>query len=198
LFGMGLHKEDYDFRINPRKGYLLNMSISTGNKKINKNPKLKEALYNGITLNSKQYKYDLLANIFVNPYKRNVILLGINAGKMFSQNLFQNELYRLGGAKLLRGFDEESIFASFYSVFTLEYRYLLERMSYINVFFDGAYYENKSINKYIIDRPYGFGTGFTFETKQGIFSISYALGKQFNNPIQFKSGKIHLGYINYF
>jgi len=198
LFGMGIYKEDYNFRLNPSQGYLINMSISAGNKTINKNPKLKESLYNGIDLKSKQYRYDLRSNIFVNPLKRNVLMFGVNAGKMFSPNLFQNELYRIGGAKLLRGFDEESILASFYSVFTFEYRYLLDRMSYINAFFDGAYYENKSINKKIIDRPYGFGTGFTFETKQGVFSISYALGKQFNNPIQFKAGKIHLGYINYF
>ena len=198
LFGMGLHKEDYDFRLNPSKGYLLQMSISTGNKTIEKNSKLNQSLYDGISLKSKQYKYDLLADIYINPFKRNVLLLGVNAGKMFSQNLFQNELYRLGGAKLLRGFDEESILASFYSLFTVEYRYLVDRMSFINAFIDGAYYENKSINKHIIDRPYGFGAGFTFETKQGIFSISYALGKQFNNPVQFKSGKIHLGYINYF
>ena len=198
LFGMGLNKEDLDFRLNPSKGFLINMSILAGNKVISKNAELKESLYDGITLKSKQYKYDLHSNIFLNPYKKNVIMLGVNAGKIFNKNLFQNELYRLGGAKTLRGFDEESVFASLYSVFTLEYRYLVESMSFINVFFDGAYYENRSINKKIIDRPYGFGAGFTFETKQGIFSISYALGKQFNNPVQFKAGKIHLGYINYF
>ena len=27
----------------------------------------------------------------------------------------------------------------------------------------------------------------SFETKAGIFSISYALGKQFDNPIEFRS-----------
>jgi len=198
LFGMGFNKENFDFRLNPRKGYSLNMSILAGNKVISKNTKIKESLYEGITLKSKQYKYDVHSNIFFNPYKKNVLMLGVNAGKIFSQNLFQNELYRLGGAKTLRGFDEESVFASLYSVFTLEYRYLVENMSFINVFWDGTYYENRSINKKVIDRPYGLGAGFTFETKQGIFSISYALGKQFNNPVQFKSGKIHLGYINYF
>jgi hypothetical protein len=30
------------------------------------------------------------------------------------------------------------------------------------------------------------------------FGITYALGSQENNPISFKTGKIHFGYVNYF
>jgi hypothetical protein len=48
------------------------------------------------------------------------------------------------------------------------------------------------------DTPFGFGAGISFETKAGIFSINYALGKQFNNPIELRSGKIHFGIVNYF
>ena len=58
--------------------------------------------------------------------------------------------------------------------------------------------KNKSRNKNIHDTPYGFGTGITFETKLGIMSVSYALGKEFDNPIYFRNGKIHFGIINYF
>lgn len=46
--------------------------------------------------------------------------------------------------------------------------------------------------------PVGFGAGITFETRLGIFSFNYALGKQFNNPILFKEGKVHFGIVNYF
>lgn len=48
------------------------------------------------------------------------------------------------------------------------------------------------------DQPFGFGAGFSFGTNLGIFSISYALGKQFNNPIELKNGKVHFGYVTYF
>ncbi|HQI46911.1 MAG TPA: hypothetical protein PLC59_12715, partial [Bacteroidales bacterium] len=61
-----------------------------------------------------------------------------------------------------------------------------------------AYYDSKTVQKYIHDTPYGFGAGVCFETKAGIFSLTYALGKQFDNPIYLKSGKIHFGVVSYF
>jgi len=45
---------------------------------------------------------------------------------------------------------------------------------------------------------FGFGVGTNFNTRAGTFSISYALGKIINNPIQISNSKIHLGYINRF
>jgi len=98
----------------------------------------------------------------------------------------------------LRGFDEESIYASSFSILTLEYRFILEQNSYLYVFGDGAWYENNEVSRYIQDTPFGFGAGISFETKAGIFSINYALGKQFSNPIELRSGKIHFGIVNYF
>ena len=85
-----------------------------------------------------------------------------------------------------------------YSIFTLEYRFILEQNSYLYVFGDGAWYENNNVKNYVTDTPIGFGAGISFETKAGIFSINYALGKQFDNPIQLRSGKIHFGIVNYF
>jgi hypothetical protein len=41
--------------------------------------------------------------------------------------------------------------------------------------------------------PFGFGAGIAFTTKAGLFYLSYALGKQLDNPISFKTGKIHFG-----
>ena len=63
---------------------------------------------------------------------------------------------------------------------------------------DGAWYENASVNTYFNDMPYSFGAGISFETKAGIFSLNYALGKQFSNPIDLRSGKIHFGIVNQF
>ncbi|OPZ97582.1 MAG: Outer membrane protein assembly factor BamA [Bacteroidetes bacterium ADurb.Bin408] len=198
MLGMGFQKEAVDFRYNPSKGYTLNLSIEGGDRTIYKNPFLNEALYNSVAMKSKKYRWEFQSAAYVNPFSRHVLMMGVNSGQVFSKSLFQNELYRLGGTHLLRGFDEESILASTFAVFTTEYRFLLGELSYLNLFFDGAYYENYSFNNHICDRPLGFGTGFTFETKQGVFSISYALGKQFNNPLQFKSGKVHLGFVAFF
>ena len=101
--------------------------------------------------------------------------------------------------KTFRGFDEESILASVFTVITMEYRILLEQNSNLYLFTDVGWYKYFSANKDPKDdTPYGFGAGINFQTKAGIFSVNYALGSQNKNPILFKSAKIHFGIINYF
>ena len=129
---------------------------------------------------------------------RSAIKIGAQSGFISGEGLFQNELFRIGGLKTLRGFDEESIRASAYTIGTVEYRYLFEQNSYLFFFGDAAYYERHGVDGFVHDTPYGFGTGISFETKAGIFSLSYALRKQFGNPIYLRAGKIHFGIVNYF
>jgi hypothetical protein len=44
----------------------------------------------------------------------------------------------------------------------------------------------------------GFGAGITFETKAGLFSITYALGRAFDNPVALRGGKVHFGFLSLF
>ena len=113
-------------------------------------------------------------------------------------NRFEKELYRFGGLYSLRGFDEESLTASAYTMAKSEISYILEQNSYLFVFYNIAWYERNLGDSYTSDYPFGFGAGLTFETKLGIFSFSYALGKEFDNPIKIRAEKIHFGLINYF
>jgi len=198
LYGIETYNTNLDYLLNPRKGYQVKISGSLGNKNIKKNPQIDDNLYEGLNLKSILYNATLVANYFIPVTKRNILKLGTKNSYTFNENLFENELLRIGGLLTLRGFDEESIFASFYSIQTLEYRYILEQNSYLYLFFDGAYYENDGIESFVSDRPFGFGAGMSFETKAGIFSISYAIGKQFDNPIKFSSAKIHFGFVNFF
>ena len=116
-----------------------------------------------------------------------------------SPQLFKNELYRIGGFRTLRGFDEQSIFASSYAIGTFEYRFLFEQNSAFILFADGAWYENNSVSsKYVSDTPYSVGAGVSFETKAGIFQLNYAIGSQFGNPFDFRTGKINFGLVNTF
>ena len=198
LYGIGGKFEKLDYRFNPRKGVRLNGNIRAGNKTIRQNAKINPEAYTNIKLKTLQVNADIIAEYYIPIGNRSTVKTGLQAAMLLNQNLFQNELPRIGGLKTLRGFDEESIFASLYSIATVEYRFLLEQNSYLFTFFDGAYYENTSRGKRIFDRPFGFGAGITFETKIGIFSLTYALGKQFNNPIEFRSGKIHFGIVSRF
>lgn len=198
LYGIGVYFAKLDYNLNPRKGFSIAAEGAVGTKNIKKNNAIKESLYNGIKLNSSLYNTTSILDYYIPLKKRSVIKLSSKNGLTLNESLFDNELIRIGGLFTLRGFDEESIFATFYSIATVEYRYILEQNSFLYLFFDGAYYEKDNVKGYVSDRPIGFGAGMSFDTKAGIFSISYALGKQFDNPILFRSAKIHFGFINYF
>jgi outer membrane protein assembly factor BamA len=198
LYGIGYHSEKLDYRLNPRKGYAGGITLSAGNKHIIENPKLNPLVYKDIKLVTAQYTAEADLSYYVPLFRKSTLRTAFNGGILQSDNIFENELFRFGGFRTLRGFDEESLHASAYGILTLEYRYLLEQNSYLYFFGDGAWYEKNTVEGYIHDMPFGFGSGISFETKAGIFSIGYALGKQFNNPIYLKSGKVHFGIVSYF
>ena len=99
----------------------------------------------------------------------------------------------------MRGFNEESIYATQYAVLTAEYRYRLALNSYIFGFTDLGWVKNKYQNIDLNNNFFGAGLGLAFETKFGLLNISYAAGKR--NDVKFnirEASKIHFGYINYF
>ena len=198
LYGIGFKIDEVDYATNPRKGIRFSSNIAAGSKEISQNPRINPEAYKGLDLKTSQYTFDLSADYFWNIYKQHVINIGTDFASIQAKQVMTNELFRLGGLYTLRGFDDESIFASSYSVSTLEYRFLFEKNSYLYAFTDWCWYEENSKNKYINDIPKSFGTGIRFETKAGLFNINYALGKQFNNPILLRAAKIHFGFSSYF
>ncbi len=197
-YGLGFFYEKLDYKFNPRSGISLTLSGSAGNRDIKKNNKLSETLYKNIQLKSTQYQGEGIFSVYIPIAKFGTIKVGSQGGSIMSPQLFKNELFRIGGFKTLRGFDEQSIFASSYAVGTLEYRFLFEQNSALILFADGAWYENNSFGKYSTDTPYSFGAGVSFETKAGIFQMNYAIGSQFGNPFDFRTGKINFGVVNTF
>jgi hemolysin activation/secretion protein len=152
------------------------------------------------TLIRRQYQYFVNGNLsyYVPAGKRMVFKSSYDGGWIGGENLFRNELYQIGGFRLLRGFDEQSIFTNQYHVVSLELRLLLDQNSYFYLFSDNAYVES-SFNGFSKSDFYnGFGLGTTLETKSGLFTISYGLGRNSENPIQFRQSKIHFGYVALF
>lgn len=99
----------------------------------------------------------------------------------------QNDLFRLGGAQLLRGFDQKAFFASAYSVSSVELQYYFETKSSLFVFFD------QGITRYNAnyDQPFGTGIGTSLEVNNGVFSLIYALGKSDFQDFSFSLSKVH-------
>jgi outer membrane protein assembly factor BamA len=208
--GLSYEFNNTDYRFNPRKGNELQFTGSVGTKKIKENPqivKLKDpfdstfsfaSLYDTVKLSSYQFLLRTSAAHYFSLSHASTLKLGFNGGVYNSPTTYRNELFRIGGYKLLRGFDEESILASQYAVGTLEYRYLIGLNSYMFAFLDGGWAKN-SVPGFGLDNSFlGFGLGLAFETKAGIFNISYALGKRDDTRFNFRDAKIHLGYVSFF
>jgi len=210
LYGLEYYFEKLNYRFNPTNGFVIKFRGAAGSRRIKINQAIASiadpenpgqsfaALYDSIAQKSIQYKLDYRLEKYWQLSKRNTIKTALVGGAVITDEIFVNEMYRLGGTKILRGFDEESVFASMFHVATVEYRFLLAQNSFFNIFGDFAYTEFKTNREYRNDFPYGFGAGLAFATKAGIFSISYALGTQQGSALNFRSAKIHFGYINLF
>lgn len=189
-YGLSLTRRQFDYLPNPSKGSALQVEVAIGNRKSTLSDTSE-------TVRSTTYRGLVHLEWFVPITRRNVIRLANRTEFYFAPELVENELYRFGGQSSLRGFNEEEFFATSRSVLSIEYRFLVDRNSHAFAFFDQGWYEKKTLN-YSRDTPFGFGAGFSFGTKFGIFSIAYALGKQQSNPILLSNGKVHFGYITYF
>lgn len=183
-YGLSLQKSALDYLYNPRKGYLIQAEASSGRREIFS----EEGQGSTQAVNVYRGKWNI--ETYIPAFKKQTIKLGAQGAFIDSPSIFQNEKYRIGGLRTLRGIDEETIFAQRWSVATIEYRFLPEENTAFYIFYDQAFYEN--------DQPFGFGTGINFQTKSGIFTFNYALGQQFENPILIRNGKISFGFRNIF
>jgi len=212
-FNIGL---DYDFnntdyRLNPKKGNEFRIITSIGTKKLKKNNEIVdlkdpanptfdfERLYDTVKLKTYQLRVRATAaKYFPLGNQRSTIKTAINAGMFQSGNIFRNELFQIGGYKLLRGFDEESEYLSQFAIATVEYRYLVGQNSFFYLLADGGWGQDNGQQKKINYTYFGTGVGLAFETKAGVFNLAWAVGKRNDREFNLRQSKIHFGFVNYF
>ncbi|MGB8192229.1 MAG: ShlB/FhaC/HecB family hemolysin secretion/activation protein [Chitinophagaceae bacterium] len=199
-----------NYRVNPYKGNEFFISASAGTRKLRKSEailKLKDpgdptfnysSLYDSLSGSAYQFKLRLQAARYFPVTRASTFKAGLQAGWFQSPVVFRNELFQIGGYKLLRGFDEESIFASQFAVSTAEYRYLINQNSFFFFFVDFGWTNNTQPSVRKKNTFIGSGLGLAFSTKAGIFNMSYAAGKRNDAKFDLRQSKIHLGYVNFF
>jgi len=197
-----------NYRFNPRKGNEWSIGATVGIKNVKKNndiisikdPSFNYAsLYDSIKPRSYQLRLKLSGAHYFPLGKSSTFKTSINTGLYSSPSIFRNELFQIGGYKLLRGFDEESIYATQYAVFTAEYRSIISLNSYLFFFIDGGLVKNKYQSVNVNNQFISAGLGLVYETKLGLLNISYALGKRDDVKLNLgNSSKLHFGYVNYF
>jgi outer membrane protein assembly factor BamA len=208
--GVEFEKNKTNYRFNPRSGYQFTVGGSGGTKKIKKNNEILElkdpsdpafdfdGLYDTVKL--KSYQLRLLGAVakYFPIGKQGTFKTAISGATILSDNIYRNELFQIGGYKLLRGFDEESEYLSQYVVGTLEYRYLIGLNSFFFGFIDGGWGRNNSHSSKYTHTYIGTGLGLALETKAGIFNLAWAVGKRDDTQFNLRQSKIHFGFVNYF
>lgn len=209
---LGVHWEGFatDYRYNPVSGNEWLLNLSAGTKTMRKNNgilQLKDAsdpgfdfkrLYDTVKLKSYQFRLKLYGAHFFRLTRVSTLKAALNLGWFQSPVTFRNELFQIGGYRLLRGFDEESIYASRYAVGTAEYRYLIGRNSNLFTFFDAGWTLNDAGQSRQRNSYWGAGMGISLETKGGMIQLSLAAGKRNDLDFSLRQAKIHLGYVNFF
>lgn len=197
--------------MNPTKGICYDLSALVGNKQIQRDARIEQirfintngelySLYDSLPLSNLQWNVSFNAEAYL-PIKRNSTLAFIFSGKYWiSREIFFNELFRLGGYSSLRGFDENSFYASSYSIGRIEWRYLYSERGHIGLFMNGAYYKRAASSNLdaFSDWPIGFGAMARVELGNGLLNLAYALGREQQYPLQFRTAKVHFGLINFF
>ncbi|WP_115122892.1 BamA/TamA family outer membrane protein [Marinirhabdus gelatinilytica] len=143
-----------------------------------------------------QVRLSALANHIFNLGGSNSIFLQNTTSVLFSETYFTNELYRFGGITSIRGFNENSIDASLFSVLNTEYRYILNPGLYVHSIIDLGYFENEPND--LKQKLYSFGFGIGLQTKAGVMRFSVANGTSENQTFRFSNTKIHLNITSQF
>jgi outer membrane protein assembly factor BamA len=196
LFGARLRRNRTDRRFSPRRGYTMDVSGAAGFRRLLDLPP-------GDSFGERGGQYQLEADLayYVEPLNGVVAYFGLRGAAIISETIaLPNEQYRLGGGTLLRGFDQQSVFATDYQMLTTELRLLLGGNAYLFGFLDAARVNarNKAQPDLATDYPLGFGAGANFDTRAGIFGLSLALGRSNNIPLDLGAPKVHLGYLSVF
>lgn len=143
-----------------------------------------------------QYNLSFVISYLETLNRRSRVFLQNSSAALLGDNIVHNELFLIGGANSIRGFNEQSIFCSSYNYSTIEYRLLTNLQSYLYTFSDLGFTENEVTQTE--DRFYSFGLGYAYNTKAGAIDLSYAFGKQNKNPIDFNKGMFHIKLTSFF
>jgi hypothetical protein len=206
--GLNMEWNTTNYKMNPQTGSELDITAQAGTKTIIKNNKILEikdsrypypSLYDSLKLKTYQIKLKAAYAHYFKLSKFTVLKTSFKGGFMNSPNLFRNELFQIGGFKTLRGFNEESIYAKNYAVFTSEYRILLGLNAHLSFFGDWGFVKSVYSKIKTNEQYKSLGVGMVFETKTGLLNLSYSLGFRKNEAFNFReSSKLHFGFVNYF
>jgi len=193
-YGIEFVKNEFDYSINPTKGWSIRSGANIGTKNILNSSFVSSEYYDSLQTQSLQSNFSMVTDIAVPVTPIFVAYSKMELATISSNGeLFNNDLYRLGGVNSLRGFNELEIYASSYMMLQLEARLLLSENSRLFGFADLALTDNKVLA--YKDNFLGVGMGLLLDTPSGVIQLVYAVGKSSKQLLSLTESKIHVGYV---
>lgn len=142
----------------------------------------------------KQIKIATTLAYLLDLNRNNSIYFRNKTALLNSTNYFDNELFRIGGNKSIRGFNEQSIFVKNYLLQNIEFRYQTSKSSYMYTITDLALITTTNSK----EKLYSFGLGYLFNSNNSQINISTAVGTNTKNPLDFKNTQFFVNWVNFF
>ena len=144
---------------------------------------------------TQQRHLKLAGSTILNLNHNNSIFLKLHMEELKSDTYLFNELVRFGGIRSIRGFQENSLFATRLAVLCTEYRYRLGPGLFVHSVMDAGYFQNAQNQD---TKVFGFGLGFGLQTNGGVLRLTYANGKTEQLPFDLSNSKVHLSFTSTF
>ena len=189
--GLSFRYVNVDRPLNPQKGVVIETRFERGSKVRDSFQIQTAGDTTSVRTEVRQERLTLSGHLFVPTFKNQVFVIGNETRVLASKDFDTSDLFRIGGARSLRGYDEDRFRGRLVSRSLVEYRYLFERQSYGYLFFDLGYVDRPATPELDAMRGFypGYGLGMQFETGIGLINTSLALSTD-ENPSQ---AKVHVG-----
>lgn len=146
------------------------------------------------SINQLKLHFSVFANLQIND--RGYLAIKNESGLLTSKNYLLNELFRIGGANSIRGYNEQSIFTNGYSYSNMEFRYLLNRTSYLYSITDLGAYKESTTNK--IKKLLGIGVGYQFKINNNFVNLGYVISTNSRTNTKLNSSRLVIRWTSFF
>ena len=161
----------------------LNLNLTIGKRKTDRE-----------SINQLKFHFSAFANVQIN--NRGYLNIKNESGLLTSKNYLLNELFRIGGANSIRGYNEQSIFTNGYSYSNIEFRYSLDTSSYLYSITDLGVYKENTTNK--IKKLLGIGAGYQFRINNNLVNLGYVISTNSSTNAKLNSSRLVVRWTSFF
>ena len=192
FYGVGVRYQQRDRAQNPRRGVSVGIHLAQGRKERRRRRITADGDTTRVSSSLRQERLRGRVRAYLPLFDRQVLAVGGEGSVLLSQDYDRSDLFRLGGATSLRGYDEDRFLGNVVARGLVEYRLQLDRASYAHAFFDLGYVARPALTATTATQGWhpGYGLGLRLQTAIGRISATYALNPEVQSPA---NGRVHLG-----